>query len=100
MGEGGVGRGAHGGVVGDLRELGDGLVMTNRSTAAVGAEDEDGVDDGAPVRLASCGSAVRTGTSRRSSGARRRGSEMAVAMVELVSHEPVRVGEREVQGRG
>ena len=42
------------------------------------------VDDGAPGRPGSCGSGGRTGASRRSSGARRRGSEMAVAVGELV----------------
>ena len=66
MGEGGVGRGAHGGVVGDLRELGDGLVMTNRSTAAVGAEDEDGVGDGAARHPQACSSAWSFTTARRS----------------------------------
>ena len=80
----GFGRGAHGGVVGDLSMLGDGLVTTNRSTTAVGAEDEDAVDDGAPGPPASCGSSERAGASLKSSGARRRGSEMAVAVVELV----------------
>ena len=35
--------------------------MTNRSTAAVGVEDEDDVDDGAPGLSTSCGSVVRTG---------------------------------------
>ena len=58
--------GAHSEVVGDPSVLGDGLVMTNRSTGAVGAEDEDGVDEGAPGRPTSCGSAGRTKTSFRS----------------------------------
>ena len=53
-GSSGFGRGAHGGVVGDLSVLGDGLVTMNRSTTAVGAEDEDGVDDGVPGRPAPC----------------------------------------------
>ena len=84
MGREGFGRGAHGGGTGDLSVLGDGLVTTNRSSAAAGAEDEDGIDDGAPGRPASCGSAGRTGASLQSSGVRRRGSEMAVAVGELV----------------
>ena len=97
----GFGRGAHGGVAGDLSVLGDGLVTTNRSTTVVGAEGEYGVDVGAPGRPASCGSTERTGASRRSSGARRRGSEMAVAVGELVGGDGcIRVSEREIQGRG
>ena len=84
MGREGFGRGAHGGVSGDLSVLRDGLVTMNRPTTAVGAEGEDGVNDGAPGRPASCGSAGRTGASRQSSGARWRGSEMAVAVGELI----------------
>ena len=64
-------------------EAGDALWPANQATTAVGAEEEDGVGDGAPGRPASCGSVVGTGTSRRSSGARRRGEGKAVAAVVL-----------------
>lgn len=73
--------GAHSKVVGDPNMLGDGLVTTNRSTGAVGAEDEDGVDEEAPGRPASCGSTGRTKPSFRSSGLCQRGEAVDVAVV-------------------
>ena len=38
-------------------EVGDALTTTNRATAAVGAEDEDGIGDDVPGRPAPCVSA-------------------------------------------
>ena len=82
-------------------EAGDALWPANQATTAVGAEEEDGVGDGAPGRPASCGSVVGTGTSRRSSGARRRGEGKAVAAVVLVGGDGcVRVRAREKEQRG
>ena len=82
-------------------EAGDALWATNQATTAVGAEEEDGVGDGAPGRPASCGSVVGTGTSRRSSGARRRGEGGPVAAVVLVGGDGcVRVRAREREQRG
>ena len=81
-------------------EAGDALWPANQATTAVGAEEEDGVGDGAPGRPASCGSVVGTGTSRRSSGARRRGEGKAVAAVVLVGGDGcVRVRAREKEQR-
>ena len=80
-GKGGFSRGSHGEVIGDPSVLGDGLVTTNRSMAAVGSEDKDGIDESPPGRPASCGSEGRTKTTFRSSGLCRRGSGMAVAVV-------------------
>ena len=82
-------------------EAGDALWPANQATTAVGAEEEDGVGDGAPGRPASCGSVVGTGTSRRSSGARRRGEGGPVAAVVLVGGDGcVRVRARESEQRG
>ena len=82
-------------------EAGDALWAANQATTAVGAEEEDGVGDGAPGRPASCGSVVGTGTSRRSSGARRRGEGGPVAAVVLVGGDGcVRVRAREREQRG
>ena len=62
--------------------------------------EDDAVDDAAGLP-AGRGSMERKGASRWNLGARRRGSEMAVAVGELVGGDGcVRVSEREIQGRG
>ena len=64
-------------------------------------EVEDEVGEAVAGLPAMRGSAERTGTSRWSSGVRRRGSEIAMAVVELVGGDGyVRFRERERQRRG
>ena len=82
-------------------EAGEGLELANPRRVRRRPEVEDEAMDDAAGLPVGRGSVERKGASRRSSGARRRGSEMAVAVGELVGGDGyVRVSEGEIQGRG
>jgi len=84
MGEGGVGRGAHGGCRGGFGVLGEAPERAQRrrgSPTAGDEDDEDGDDAGPP---APCNSVERTRKMRRSFWAARGGEGEAMAAVVLV----------------